>query len=372
VPTIVTRVRRHLRALCVAALVPLSAVSARAATPTDTLREFFARVNGVIQAPEEQMTVPERVARIGGLTRAVFDVRRAAAAALGKEWHARTPAEHEQFVRLFGDVLQRGYLALVGSKAKFHGGVDVAFIDEAVSGDTAVVRTTLVTRRNAELSITYRMTRAADTWRVVDAMIGGVSLVGNYRAQLTHIRQRSTYPELVALMRVVAPESPHPEVAAAPEAVTPDEALTGMATVQAAQPEIARVVLMPPKTPPPVASVPVAPPAVAVRPPMRDTPLAAIAPSTATRSPSVGSAAIEPKRFWVQIGAFHNSEFAARLVERLREPTVAILTSPAAGRASATLTRVCVGPFARLPAAVARMRELETAGYRAFITAETP
>ena len=92
------------------------------------------------------------------MTHQVFDVHRAAANVLGKEWTARTPSEQEEFANLFGDVLQRGYLALVGSKVKITGGVHVTFIDETVAGDVAVVRTALTARSNGELSIDYRMT----------------------------------------------------------------------------------------------------------------------------------------------------------------------------------------------------------------------
>jgi ABC-type transporter MlaC component len=97
----------------------------------------------------------------------------------------RTPSEQEEFVDLFGDVLQRGYLALIGSKVRITGGVHVTFIDEAVAGDVAVVRTALTGRSNGELSIDYRGSRADGTWWVVDTIIGGVSLVANYRTQTT-------------------------------------------------------------------------------------------------------------------------------------------------------------------------------------------
>lgn len=369
---------RHLRAACLAALVPLSAVPARAAAPTDTLRDFFTRVNGLIQVPEEQMTIHKRVALIRRLTHEVFDVRRAAADALGKEWPARTAAEQEEFVGLFGDVLQRGYLALVGSKAKINGGVDVAFIDEALTGDAAVVRTTLTTRSNDELPIDYRMSRAGGTWRVVDTMIGGMSLVGNYRAQFTRVLQRSTYPELIALMRAVAGESPHPDIAVA-EAVTPNETVTSAggdvrvpAAIRSAPFEMAPVTLLTPsaQAPPRAAAVPPHTSAIGARPPVTNTPRGGTVPNAP--SLSFGSARGDAKRFWVQIGAFRNSESPVRLVERLAEPGVTIVTPPAAGRASVPLTWVCVGPFARRSAAVAKARELVAAGYRAFVTTQLP
>src|SRR4029453_5203147 len=168
------RVRRQLCAARLAALVLLSAGPAHATGPTDTLRDFFARVNGLIQAPEDQMTLAARLALIHRMTHQVFDVRRAAANVFGKEWTARTPSEQEEFVDLFGDVLQRGYLALISSKVRIAGGVPVTFIDEAVAGDAAVVRTALTARSNGELSIDYRMSRADGTGGGGARIPGGV------------------------------------------------------------------------------------------------------------------------------------------------------------------------------------------------------
>src|SRR5690242_13485208 len=171
------------------------------------------------------MTLVERLAAIHRMTHQVFNVRLAAANVLGKEWTAHTPSEQEEFVGLFDEVMQRGYLAFIGSKARISGGVNVMFIDEAVVGDAVVVRTTITTRRHGELPIDYRMSRADGTWRVVDTIISGESLVANYRAQVMRIRRRSTHRELIASMRSVVGQSTNRETAVAQ---TPTNTLTSV------------------------------------------------------------------------------------------------------------------------------------------------
>lgn len=408
---------RHRLALSVAGLVLLSAAGARAATPTDTLRDFFTRANVVIQAPEEQMTVEERIVLIRQMANAVFDVRRAAADALGDAWQTRTPAEQEQFAHLFGDALQRAYLALVGLKAKVSGGVGVAFVDEAVTGDAAVVRTTLATRTNGALSVEYRMARAGSQWAVVDAMVDGVSLVGNYRSQFSRVLQSYTYADLVDMMQAVAPDSPRPVVAMASDAVKPGDDVRVMPVLQAAQgassPTTPPVPGAPsgtappePATPSPTDNTPIAPiPAIATArvadtPATDDTPavgegttMPEAAPSAAVGKPSAAppgptppatntvvagamaaevpyrAGAANTKQFWVDIGAFDSPELAAKALARLSDPAVAIFTPPSGGRASSR-TRVLVGPFAERGAAAAKARELEAAGYRGLVAEE--
>jgi ABC-type transporter MlaC component len=374
------RVSRQFCAACLAALVLLSAGPAHATGPTDTLRDFFARVNGLIQAPEDQMTLAARLALIHRMTHQVFDVRRAAANVFGKEWTARTPSEQEEFVDLFGDVLQRGYLALIGSKVRITGGVDVTFIDEAVAGDVAVVRTALTARSNGELSIDYRMSRADGTWWVVDTIIGGVSLVANYRAQIVRIRQRSTHRELIALMRSVAGTSTNPETAVA-ETMTPTDTMTSAgadapvtAAVRTLPVEMTTVSVTAPSAPPPTraASLPANTSPIAAPSAATNTLCGEPVPNTTAPSLTLRPAQRDPKRFWVQIGAFRDSESAAQLVERLADPGVMIVTLPSPGRPPVPLMWVCVGPFTTQSAVDAKARELTAAGYHALIATQLP
>jgi ABC-type transporter MlaC component len=371
-----TRVSRQLCAACLAALVLLSAGPAHATGPTDTLRDFFVRVNGLILAPEDQMTLAARLALIHRMTHQVFDVHRAAANVLGKEWTARTPSEQAEFVDLFGDILQRGYLALIGSKVRITGGVHVTFIDEAVAGDVAVVRTALTARSNGELSIDYHMSRADGTWWVVDTTIGGVSLVANYRAQIVRIRQHSTHRELIALMRSMVRTSTNPKTAVA-ETVTPADTMTSAgvdtpvaAAVRTLPVEMTGASVTAPSAPAPTraASLPENPSPIAARPVATNILCGETVPNTT--GPSLTSR--DPKRFWVQIGAFRDSESAAQLVERLADPGVMIVTLPSPSHPAVPLMWVCVGPFTTQSAVDAKARELTAAGYHALIATQLP
>jgi len=107
-------------------------------------------------------------------------------------------------------------------------------------------------------------------------------------------------------------------------------------------------------------------------PPATNTERGNTVPNMTAPSLMFRSARRDPKRFWVQIGAFLDLESAAQLVERLADPGVTIITQPSPDRPPVPLMWVCVGPFATLSAVDAKARELEAAGYQASIATQLP
>src|SRR5437016_3960557 len=189
------------RSLAALALVLGTATLAGAGEPTERLRTFFEHANGVILAPESEGSADARVAAVRALVTEIFDVDGAAALALGRRWEALAPPARATFTRLYAAVVERAYLAWVGSKARVgEGGVSIRWIDEAVEGDAATVSSALLTRAGGELPIEYRMVRRADAWLVRDVVVDGLSLAANYHVQFERVLQMGSYDELVARM----------------------------------------------------------------------------------------------------------------------------------------------------------------------------
>src|SRR5437773_3415490 len=118
---------------------------ARATSPTATLEAFFARTNTVLEAvdPAHGLETPRHDIR--ELVNELFDFRAAAGVALGSVWLSRIPADQDEFTRLFAVFLERGFIAMVGSKASVAGGVTIQFLDDCVRGESAHGATTLLT-----------------------------------------------------------------------------------------------------------------------------------------------------------------------------------------------------------------------------------
>jgi phospholipid transport system substrate-binding protein len=177
----------------------LGAGAALAGPPTDTLRDYTEAVQKVLDDPALQADDRrhERRAAVRKLAAEAFDVQETARRALGPHWQRRSPAEREEFVQLFADLLERTYI----SKVDLYGGERLRFTDERVDGDSAVVRARVVTRQGTEVPIEGRMHKRGERWLIYDVVIENISLIANYRAQFDRIIRTSSYEELLKRLR---------------------------------------------------------------------------------------------------------------------------------------------------------------------------
>jgi phospholipid transport system substrate-binding protein len=172
---------------------------ASAGAPTETLRDYTEAVQKVLDDPalKADDRRHERRAAVRKVAIEVFDVQETARRALGPHWQQRTPAEREEFVQLFADLLERTYIA----KIDLYGGERLKFTDERVDGDLAIVRARVLTRQGTEVPVEGRMHKRADRWLIYDVTIENISLINNYRSQFDRIIRTSSYTELVKRLR---------------------------------------------------------------------------------------------------------------------------------------------------------------------------
>ena len=168
-----------------------------AGQPTDQLRTEINRVLKVLDDPELKKEGRERRVEVRRIANDIFDFEETARRSLARHWAPRTPAERDEFVQLFADLLERSYL----SKIELYGGEKIAYVGETIDGDVATVKTKITTRQGTEIPVDYRMHKRGDKWLVYDVIIEGVSLVANYRVQFNKIITTSSYAELVKKMR---------------------------------------------------------------------------------------------------------------------------------------------------------------------------
>lgn len=311
-------------------------------SPTDTLRDFFAQVNKILAAPEINGQPTERLIAVRTLVNDVFDFRAAAALALGREWQARTPAEQEEFVQLFADLLERSYVSRVASKASVNAGVRVRFLGESVDRDAGTVRTALVSRGGGEILLDYHMIKRGERWMIRDVVLEGVSLVANYRAQFHRVIQGSSYPELVAQMKAKTAEARR------------------VSTVPAETASIEPAMRRPPRI---EDNLPVALSQRRSKFGEHGTVEDTYAGAEPAPLPT-GTTPVTAPSYWVQVGAFKNPDAAGRLASRLHEQNLVLSQGPE------LLLRVRVGPFSDQAEALSKLLELRAKGYKPFIAEE--
>ncbi|HXU90146.1 MAG TPA: ABC transporter substrate-binding protein [Methylomirabilota bacterium] len=185
--------------VCTLLVGPLAVREAAAGAPTEQLRTQVDRVlklldDSTLKAPDKAR---DRRTAVRKVADEIFDFGETAKRSLGRHWAARTPEEREEFVKLFGDLLERSYI----SKIELYGGEKIQYVADKVDGETAVVQSKLLTKGGGEVPIEYRMHKKGERWLVYDVVIEGVSLVANYRTQFNKIIQTSSYQDLVKKMK---------------------------------------------------------------------------------------------------------------------------------------------------------------------------
>jgi phospholipid transport system substrate-binding protein len=196
-----SRTRFLLAAAGLTGLFWLAATPVFAGPATDRLREFFGTVNGVLVDPAIQSRPLEKVARIKRLVTDVADVRGAAAAVLDREWQARTPAEREEFTRLFAEFLERGLVARLAGTVSPVNGMIMTWRGETQAADEVRVTTMVESRDGRKILVEYRMYERRGRWLVRDVVVDGISTIDNYRAQFRRVLRHGSYAALIAQLR---------------------------------------------------------------------------------------------------------------------------------------------------------------------------
>ncbi len=107
---------------------------------------------------------------------------------LGKNWTKATPDQKSAFQTEFRTLLIRTYATAL-SKYK-NQTIDYKPLRMADGASTASVKTAILQPGGQPIAVDYSLEKKADTWKVYDIVIEGVSLVTNYRGQFAQeIRQ---------------------------------------------------------------------------------------------------------------------------------------------------------------------------------------
>jgi phospholipid transport system substrate-binding protein len=253
---------------------------------TDHLREFFGRVNVVLDDPATRSQPLEKVVRVKRLVTEIADVRGAAAETLEHVWEARTPAERDEFTRLFAELLERGLVARLAATVSPVNGMVMSWRGETHLVDEARVLTVVESRDGRKINVEYRMIERRGRWLVRDVVVDGVSTIENYRSQFKRVLRQGDYAGLVAQLRAKLGEETlmFAQASLPPSAASSTKPAETVAAVRPASPRVtpARVATHPPAAAPVKAIAPVAviKPSVAV-----------IKPSVAVTTKSVSSVA---------------------------------------------------------------------------------
>ena len=187
-----------LKIMMAMAVLLVTAGTATAAGPTETVKTAVQQVFASQSGPAvKTLSTAERRADIRKITDNLFDFKDMSERSLGTAWTQATPAQQQEFVRLFSTLIASAYLSRIEQFA----GEPFTYVGEKIEGNEASVLSRVVTSKGSELGLDYRLYRADGRWAVYDIYVDGISLVSSYKAQFNRVIQRGSFAELLKQLR---------------------------------------------------------------------------------------------------------------------------------------------------------------------------
>ena len=125
-----------------------------------------------------------------------FDFPRMTALAMGRNWNKATPEQQKRLTDEFRSLLVRTYS---GSLSQYRNQtIEYKPLRADAAATDVTVRTEVVRPGQAPVQIDYSMAKGADGWKAYDVIVGGVSLVTNYRDEFNEQIRQGGIDQLIA------------------------------------------------------------------------------------------------------------------------------------------------------------------------------
>jgi phospholipid transport system substrate-binding protein len=169
-------------------------------TPTQLVQRLIRAIGSIKVADNGNLSAADEAnnAAAAKVANAILDIPGVSRWALGKHWKARSPAERREFIALLEELFTK---VAYPKSAEFFRDLKVDVTSERITGQRAIVRTTVTHTKEGLISIDYRLVRRNGNWRVRDILLDDVSLATNLRSQCNKIITKYSYAELLRRMR---------------------------------------------------------------------------------------------------------------------------------------------------------------------------
>lgn len=166
-------------------------------TPMREVQGTIRELRYILQEFKEQGQIAERRHEIEQVVRRHLNYEQMAKRSLGAGWMALTDSEREEFVGLFVQMIRD---ALANRLCEYTD-QEISYLSEQRGAQFASVAAQLAGHK-IPMTIDFRlMLHPGGAWLLYDAVIDGVSIVDNYRAQFAALTRELPYAALIARMR---------------------------------------------------------------------------------------------------------------------------------------------------------------------------
>jgi phospholipid transport system substrate-binding protein len=162
-------------------------------SPLDYTRSILEQARTIVGGNQ---THEQKVAALSAVFARFLDTDAMGREALGQHWSSFTPAQQQEFLPLFRELIEDVYvqdLLLFESP-------DFVYVGQKSTGGGAVVETKIITPKD-KFDVSYTLVPVAGRWMATTVTVEGISLVANYGNQFNRVLERMTPDDLIALMR---------------------------------------------------------------------------------------------------------------------------------------------------------------------------
>ena len=176
----------------------LVAANAQEPTPPDVLVKNVTTEVVEIIAKDKEIRSGNRAKLIEVIDAKVlphFNFASMTALAMGQNWRAATPEQKKDLTDAFRTLLVRTYASALAaySEQKF----DFRPLRAKPTDTDVTVQVRVIQPGQQPVPIDYAMEKTAAGWKVYDVMVGGVSLVANYRTEFASVVRSSSIDGLI-------------------------------------------------------------------------------------------------------------------------------------------------------------------------------
>ena len=180
-------------------LVVGGSAAAQAGEPTEAIRGAVNQGVEILKNAklDNQKQRAQVIDRLRQIVYPLFDFNEMAMRSLGANWRRLQPEQRKEFVSTFTALLEKTY----ADQIDLYEGQKVVYGAETIDGNFAQVDSRIIDKNGQTYSVVYRLHRVDNKWRIYDVVAENISLVNNYRSQFSRVIAKSSFEELLRVMK---------------------------------------------------------------------------------------------------------------------------------------------------------------------------
>jgi phospholipid transport system substrate-binding protein len=153
----------------------------------------------IVVLQKKNMGQQEKDRQIIEIFRPIFDFPLMAKLSLGRKyWPGLSNEQKEKFTDLFIKRLEASYL----EKLALYTDETVVYKTPVQDGRKVVIPTEVVSK-DKKISMTYKLYKTTQSWKIYDMEIEGISIIVTYRSQFDQILDKGTFDDLLLKLETI-------------------------------------------------------------------------------------------------------------------------------------------------------------------------